>query len=391
MKVLITTDLYTTDTNGVVTSVKNLSEELVAKGHEVRILTLSDEMHSYRIGNVFYIRSIPLGAIYPDVRMAVSYRHRLIRQIVEWKPDVIHSQCEFFSFQFAEYIAKETGAPIVHTYHTLYEQYVNYVLPIKGVGEKAVGKLSQLRLKHVRRIIAPTRKVEERLREYGIEVPIAVVPSGIRLEQHEMRFDEQQRTEGRKALGIEETDKVLVNIGRLGTEKRVDELLKYFSHVTAEAENMKFLIVGDGPAKEDLEKQAAELGLGNRVIFTGMVPPASVQEYYQLGDVFVSASTSETQGLTYVEAAANGLPLLCRRDPCLNGILEIGENGYDFTDEETFAKGLQAILGDDEWRQTAAKRSETLAAAYGKESFATAIEEVYRTVVEEAAAEGMMV
>lgn len=391
MKVLITTDLYTTDTNGVVTSVKNLSEELVAKGHEVRILTLSNEMHSYRIGNVFYIRSIPLGAIYPDVRMAVSYRHRLIRQIVEWKPDVIHSQCEFFSFQFAEYIAKETGAPIVHTYHTLYEQYVNYVLPIKGVGEKAVGKLSQLRLKHVRCIIAPTRKVEERLREYGIEVPIAVVPSGIRLEQHEMRFDEQQRTEGRKALGIEETDKVLVNIGRLGTEKRVDELLEYFSHVTAEAENMKFLIVGDGPAKEDLEKQAAELGLGNRVIFTGMVPPTSVQEYYQLGDVFVSASTSETQGLTYVEAAANGLPLLCRRDPCLNGILEIGENGYDFTDEETFAKGLQAILGDDEWRKTAAKRSETLAAAYGKESFATAIEEVYRTVVEEATAEGMMV
>lgn len=155
MKVLITTDLYTTDTNGVVTSVKNLTDALIARGHEVRILTLADGLQSYRIGNVFYIRSMPLGVIYPDVRMPTSYHHRLIKQLVDWKPDVIHSQCEFFSFQFARYLAKKTGAPIVHTYHTLYEQYATYVLPIKGVGEKAVGKLSKMRLKNVQCVIAP--------------------------------------------------------------------------------------------------------------------------------------------------------------------------------------------------------------------------------------------
>ena len=100
MKVLITTDLFVTDTNGVVTSVRNLREELVKRGHEVRILTLSSSLKTYRDGSVYYIKSIPLGVVYPDVRMPISYRNPLIRELIEWKPDVIHSQCEFFSFQF---------------------------------------------------------------------------------------------------------------------------------------------------------------------------------------------------------------------------------------------------------------------------------------------------
>lgn len=381
MKVLITTDLYTTDTNGVVTSVNNLCEELTARGHEVRVLTLADGMHSYRIGSVFYIRSVPIGAIYPDVRMATAYRHRLIKQLIDWKPDVIHSQCEFFSFQFAHDIAKETGAPIVHTYHTLYEQYATYVLPIKGVGEKAVGTLSRLRLKEVKQIIAPTRKVEDTLRSYGITVPISVIPSGICLEKHKGRMTEQERSAKRQALGIQDTDRVLLNLGRLGTEKNLDELVGYFAEVLKEEKDLKFLIVGDGPAREQLQKQAASLGIENHVIFTGMVPPSRVQEYYQLGDVFVSASTSETQGLTYIEAAANGLPLLCRQDPCLRDVMVWGENGYDYTTPDTFHRGLDAILGDPEWRKQAGARSEQIAAGFGKDAFGAAVEKVYNTVV----------
>ena len=137
MKILITTDLYSTETNGVVTSVKNLAEELSANGHDVRILTLSGDIRSHRDGSVYYIRSIPIG-VYPNVRMPLSYRHRLIKELIEWKPDVIHSQCEFFSFQYARRISKLTGAPIVHTYHTLYEQYVKYLIPSKRLGKAVV-------------------------------------------------------------------------------------------------------------------------------------------------------------------------------------------------------------------------------------------------------------
>ena len=379
MRVLITTDLYTTDTNGVVTSVKNLTDALIARGHEVRILTLADGLQSYRIGNVFYIRSMPLGVIYPDVRMPTSYHHRLIKQLVDWKPDVIHSQCEFFSFQFARYLAKKTGAPIVHTYHTLYEQYATYVLPIKGVGEKAVGKLSKMRLKNVQCVIAPTRKVEDTLRGYGLTAPIRVVPSGISLAQHHHRLTPQERQQKRQALGIGPDELVLLNLGRLGNEKNLDELLRYFADNPDKS--IKFLIVGDGPAKESLEKLAQKLGVADRVIFTGMVPPARVQEHYQLGDVFVSASTSETQGLTYIEAAANGLPLLCRADPCLQDVMVQGENGYTFQDAAGFHYGLEAISSDAEWRKKAGCRSEEIAAAFGIEAFGDSVEEVYESVM----------
>lgn len=378
MKILITTDLYTTETNGVVTSVRNLTEALIARGHEVKILTLADGIHSYRIGNVYYIRSVSIGAIYPDVRMAAAYRHRLIRQLIEWKPDVIHSQCEFFSFQFAHSISKETGAPIVHTYHTLYEQYVGYVLPLGRVGEKAVGSLSRLRLKEVKAVIAPTRKVERTLRAYGLQVPIRVVPSGIGMDQHRVRLTQEQRVEKRRALGIGPQTKVLVSVGRLGTEKKLDDLLRYFAATVDPKADIRFLIVGGGPAGQQLRKLAESLGLKGRVVFTGMVPPERVQEYYQLGDVFVSASTSETQGLTYVEAAANGLPLLCRKDPCLEDVMVPGENGYDFVDEDQFRQGLEKILEDPQWLQKAGECSERVAARFGKEAFGAAAEDVYR-------------
>ena len=331
MKILITTDLFTTPTNGVVTSVKNLWEELKNKGHDVRILTFSEGMDSYKEEDVYYIKSIPLEFIYPDVRMPISYHNSLIKELIDWKPDVIHSQCEFFSFQYAQRIAKLTGAPLVHTYHTLYEQYVAYVIPGKHLGKRMVQQMSRIRLKDVNVIIAPTVKVEDTLREYGLENSIQVVPSGISLEQHNRRLSDEEREDKRRELGIPENHQVLLNLGRLGTEKNLGELLEFFATALIKNPQLTFLIVGDGPDREHLEQLTKELGVERSVVFTGMVEPWQVQEYYQLADIFVSASTSETQGLTYIEAAANGLPLLCRKDDCLSGVIKEGVNGYEYT------------------------------------------------------------
>ncbi len=382
MKILITTDLYTTATNGVVTSVKNLCSELQKKGHEVRILTLSDELKSHKDGNVSYIRSIPLGAIYPDVRMAASYRHKLIKEMVEWKPDVIHSQCEFFSLQFAIYISKKTGAPIVHTYHTLYEQYVTYLVPSKRIGKHIVHIVTRNRLKHASNVIAPTYKVKDALLSYGIKNNISVVPSGISIEQHQKRITQKERRAKRHSLGIADNQPVLINLGRLGTEKNLEELLELFAKALPDHKELLFMIVGDGPAKKPLEKLAESLGISNNVIFTGMVSPTEVQDYYQLGDIFVSASTSETQGLTYVEAAANGLPLLCRSDLCLKDVLIQGENGYEFTNETEFLESLDKILENPEWLISAGKRSEQIATRFGKSAFGDAVEAVYKEVLQ---------
>lgn len=382
MKILITTDLFTVTTNGVVTSVKNLYEELTEAGHDVRILTLSANRRSHREEHVYYIRSVSLGAVYPDVRMPTSYRHRLIRELIAWKPDVIHSQCEFFTFQYASYISRRTGAPIVHTYHTLYEQYVGYLFPSRRLGRQAVRVLSRRRLKRVRRVIAPTHKVEDALLGYGIHNPISVVPSGISLEQHKVRISAEQRSTMRRELGIGDEQMVLINLGRLGEEKNLEELLRFFAEALRFKENLVFLIVGDGPARKGLMELSEELGIEGHVIFTGMVNPATVQEYYQLGDLFVSASTSETQGLTYIEAAANGLPLLCRQDPCLEEVLHQGENGYTYTNAEEFLSAIQRIENDPQWRREAGSTSERIAATFDKHTFGQNVEEVYESVLQ---------
>ena len=381
MKILITTDLYTTSTNGVVTSVKNLCGELEKKGHEVRILTLSETRHSYQKDNVSYVSSVPIG-VYPDVRMPLNFRHRYLKELIAWKPDVIHSQCEFFTLRFARYIAKKTKAPIVHTYHTLYEQYVTYIFPSRRLGKYIVSGGSRFLLKHVDRIIVPTHKVENALRGYKMKNAISVIPSGINLDQHAKRLEQAVRDEKRAALGIGSDCTVLLNLGRLGNEKNLDELVRFYANSLETAPNTRFLIVGDGPAKAQLEKLAASLQISDRVIFTGMVKPSEVQEYYQLGDLFVSASTSETQGLTYVEAAANGLPLLCREDLCLKGVILQGENGYAYTCEEEFLSYLQEIQNDPAWCTSAGKRSEQIAETFGKAAFGEKVERVYREVLQ---------
>ncbi len=380
MKILITTDLYTVTTNGVVTSVRNLYDELVSDGHDVRILTLSNSSKSHRDGSVYYIRSMSLGAVYPDVRMPTSFRHRLIKELIAWKPDVIHSQCEFFTFQYALRISKHTGAPIVHTYHTLYEQYSAYIVPGKRLGQHIVRVFSRKRLKKVKQVIAPTHKVESVLRNYGLVNPISVIPSGISLAKYKQRISEEERQERRKALGIDDKF-VMINLGRLGTEKNIDELIRFFAKARQENPNLVFLIVGDGPAREHLEKLASDLDLKDSVIFTGMVQPSDVQNYYQIADVFVSASTSETQGLTYIEAAANGLPLLCRDDLCLKDVLYNGVNGYTYNTEQDFLRNLDAICTNDQWRRKAGERSREIAEMFDKKSFGASVEALYDAVV----------
>ncbi len=381
MKVLITTDLYTTNTNGVVTSVRNLMEELEKKGHEVRVLTVSEKLKSHQDGNIYYIKSLPLGIVYPDVRMPISHHHhRFIQELIDWKPDVIHSQCEFFSYQFASYISRKAGAPIVHTYHTLYEQYVTYIFPSQRIGSFFVGKLSKYRLRKAEAVVAPTQKVEAVLKNYGVSNTIHVVPSGIALEQHKERISEEERRAKRSALGIPEDHIVLLNLGRLGTEKNHSELIEMFSIALAQNSKLTMLFVGDGPARKELEELSEKLGVADHVIFTGMVDPSEVHKYYQLGDIFVSASTSETQGLTYVEAAANGLPLLCRKDPCLDGVLVEGKNGYEYEAEQEFCELLDTILSSPDWCHTARVQSEEIADTFDKSNFAQRIEDVYESV-----------
>ena len=382
MKILITTDWYRPAVNGVVTSVLNLKRELERRGHDVRVLTLSMQHHSRVDGAVTAIGSIGAGKIYPNARIRVALSGGCIRDLIDWGPDIIHSQCEFSTFLMARKIAKACGCPLIHTYHTVYEDYTNYFSPSVKVGKKAAAFFSEQILKRTDAVIVPTEKVKTMLLGYGVEKPICCIPTGLDPEPFECRMTPSERDAMRKSLGIGEKDRVLVYLGRLAKEKNIDELLSCFAACAQEHPDLRLLLVGDGPYREELEEQVSSLGIGGRVVFAGMVEPEEVGKYYRLGDLFVSASQSETQGLTYIEAMACGLPLLCRKDPCLDDVIEEGVTGEAYETEEDFRSALSRMLSDRTALEEMGKAAERkFRGEFSAAAFADKVLIVYETFI----------
>jgi len=367
MKILITSDWYSPAVNGVVTSVKNLCRELERRGHEVRVLTLSQTTHSWEQDGVTYLGSVPAGLVYPGARLRTAVARRLIQALADWRPDVIHSQCEFSTFFLARRMAEELDVPLVHTYHTIYEDYTHYFSPSVRFGKKAVALFSRWVAARTDCIIAPTGKTRVLLQNYGVSCPVFVVPSGIDLKPFRQEKDALRSAVLRASLGIPEERAVLVFLGRLAEEKNAGELLQ--CRAALGDRPLTLLLVGDGPDRERLEGEAARLGLeAPDVVFAGMVPPGEVAGWYQLGDLFV---------LTYIEALAAGVPALCRADPCLAGVIRDGENGWQYRDEEDFLEKLQNFLDSpDQWARLSRNAREG-AEEFSAGTFAARVEAIY--------------
>ena len=351
MRILITTDWYEPVINGVVTSVLTLKRELVKRGHEVRVATLSDCGHSYKKDDVYYMRSVDISRIYPGARAVCFPGSSLYEELIEWQPDLVHSQCEFSSFLIARKIAGELGIPVVHTYHTVYEDYTHYFSAGRPWGRQAAAWFSRFILEKTDFVIAPTAKVKKLLESYGVERPVAVIPTGIRLERFlpvSWEQVDEDRNRIREQYGIGEGQKVLLVLGRLAKEKNIEEIISFFGQMNRE--DMELLIVGDGPYRRELEELADLQKNSCRIHFTGMVSPEETTAYYRADDMFVSASRSETQGITYLEALSSGLPVICRKDPCVEGIVKGNENGFQYETYEEFRDEILKIAGDTAWR-----------------------------------------
>ncbi len=380
MKILITTDWYKSAVNGVVTSVRNLENGLRQLGHDVKILTLSETRFSYINGNTTYIGSVNAEKIYPCARVKIPLKSRLIQNIIKWKPDIIHSQCEFSTFSLARKISDITGAPIVHTYHTIYEDYTHYFSPSIRLGRRAVRLFTRYISRHVDCMIAPTEKVENILNNYKCRIPVEVVPSGVDFDTIVSDKNNAERDAFRRSIGIEEGKKVILYSGRIAEEKNIDELIDYLGR--NKPENVVFLIVGDGPYREETKRKIEECGLQDMTIMTGMVDYREMKNYYCAGDIFVSASQSETQGLTYIEALANGLVLLCKKDKCLDNVLTNGINGYSYSSESEFSEYLKRLLTEDisSMQENAAEIAKQ---KFSVETFAEQMESIYCSLLKQ--------
>lgn len=375
MKVLITTDLFLPTINGVVTSVLNLRDELIRRGHEVKILTLVQADKKSDEENTYYIKSFSVGKIYPQARFMRSLGTRQMEELIRWKPDVIHSQCEFSTYFFARHISRKTGAPIIHTYHTVYEDYTHYFAFNDRVGRKTAKLFTKVMLSKSQDIIAPTAKVSRLLKGYEIKQPIYTIPTGIDIHKYAEEISGEILTEKKKKLGIEKYRTILLYLGRVAKEKNIAEIIQYV--VRLNNPGICLLIVGDGPEIKELKEYAAEMDVHRNILFVGKVDREFVAQYYQIADVFVSASTSETQGLTYIEALANGIPLLCHRDECLDDVIDEGYNGFQYSNFEQFKAYLDILEKDGYIDQRYKKSARDKASQYSTEQFAEQVEQVY--------------
>ena len=378
MKVLLTSDHHLQAINGVVVAVKNLYKELKKKKVDVKVLVLSPTSKNYVEGDIYHIGSIPFN-IYPDVRASIVVQNPLIEELIHWQPDLIHSQCEFFTYSFTQKIAAKCKCPIVHTYHTMYEHYIQYLLPL-GKWGRFVAPIMRIRLKTADVVIAPTQKTKNSLMKGKIASDIRVIPSGIELSQFDKRISPEEKKELLDSLNIPKESFVIGSVGRLAKEKNYSEVLQTFKKLL-EIKNKTYLVLtGGGAYLEELKKEAHQLGIEDHVRFPGMVPMEKVYYYYQILDVFVSASISETQGLTYIEALANGLPVIARKDEAIEGVIEEGVNGLIFESQEKFLEKLLMVFDPDK-KENLSQGAIASRKNFGTELFGDRVYKLYEEVL----------
>jgi 1,2-diacylglycerol 3-alpha-glucosyltransferase len=383
MNIGLFSETYYPEINGVATSVYMLKNELEKRGHNVYVFTTTTPGAPEHEHNVFRVPSIPFIFI-TERRVGLFYQPKLAHVIKKLNLDIIHTHTEFSLGIFGRIMARELKLPIVHTYHTIYEDYTHYLTHFKALDRRAKAfarTYSKVCCNTVEQVIVPTEKTKELLTTYSVHKDISVVPTGIDLSKFDRsNYPEKTVEELRQKYNLGPQDKVLIYIGRVSQEKNIGEIINAMPEYMSTRENVKFVIVGSGPALEKLENLVIQLGLTDRFVFTGSQPWDSIGLFYRLGDVFVSASRSETQGLTYIEAMASGLPVVAREDKCLEDILEQGNNGYAFTNKEELYHGLDMVLFLD--KQTAyGDNAVEKVKKYSTQEFAYQVEKVYLQVV----------
>ena len=379
MKILITTDLYKPFVNGVITSIDALVSQLENKGHEIKIITLSNTHHSYTVDNVTYLGAIDLNIIYPGAKFKLSIISKELRAIYNWKPDIIHSQCEFSTFLVARRISKKFNLPIIHTYHTIYEDYTHYFLPNEKFGHIIAAKFSSHVLNQCDNVIAPTDKVEKLLSSYKIISPISVIPTGIDLSKFTEKKDDIKIQSIKRNLGISENNFIIGFVGRVAKEKNLDELFDIYNKI--EKDNITLMIVGDGPYKEELIKKSK--AIKKQIVFTSMIEPKDIHHYYKCFDIFMSCSSSETQGLTYIEALSSSIPILCKKDPCLEKVVIDSINGWQFENHEEAITRFNKFYGDINMRKIMSNNAQVLSIInFSSSAFCEKVINLYNTTIE---------
>lgn len=378
MKIGLFTDTYYPQISGVAASISVLKDQLVARGHDVYIFTTTDPNAPKYEERIYRLQSLPFVS---KRRIGLCVLPRLKKLVIRLKIDIIHTHTEFPLGQYGRWVSRVLNLPLVHTMHTIYEDYTHYVVPGKlgtVVAKKVAIKMTKNFCNSADEVIVPTIKTQQLLLSYGVDKRISIIPTGIDLEKFSpSKHDFEDIQNLKESLGISNKEKVMLYIGRVSEEKNIKEVLQYTKVYMRENNGVKFLVIGDGPERIALEEEAKILGISDNVIFAGQRKWTEIARYYQLGDVFVTASQSETQGLTYIEALSAGIPVIAKSDPCIEGVVQNGINGYTFEGQDDFLEALNLILSDDSTRQRMANIAEQSVSRYSSRQYGHDVEKLY--------------
>jgi glycosyltransferase involved in cell wall biosynthesis len=351
MRIAMFQDTFRPKVDGIVVSTELFSKELRKRGHEVMVFAPKHPDFTYNDleEDTFLIDAVKTDFLYPGVSLGKFWKGNLGEIFAKRKPDLIHSQTEFtIGHWMASYWKSKLDVPRVHTFHTLWTEYLFY-LPVPEFVSQPFSRWLAPRLvnKRFNAVIAPTEKMAEAVRDdWNVHSPVDVVPTGIDLSQ----FSRMDGGAFRAEYGIRPEDKVVLYLGRLGTEKNVELVINTFGELQKRGEkNLRFVVAGGGPDfyVEKLKKMAAEQGIKD-IIWTGFVRGQQWLNTYGAADIVLFPSITETQGLVVVEALAAGKPLVSVEAMGPASTMK-GERGCLFADNDTqkFADATARLLHDE--------------------------------------------
>lgn len=375
MRIALLTDIYKPSTNGVVHHIALLKRCLEQMGEEVWLFVPSGKDYEDGEPNVIRIPGIPLADTGYHVSVMLDGRSRRLLSHM----DVLHVHHPFVSGSFGLYCANRYNIPMVFTNHTRYDLYVKQYLKIlpTAISETALQTYFHSFSQRCSALVAPSESIAELMRGWGVEGKIAVIPNGVDV----ARFAQPHQTIAKAELGLPEDGVVAIYVGRMSGEKSLDRLLQLFAYVADETASVYLVLVGDGPDLDSLRSLAADLDLTERVRFTGGVRYPDLPAYLSMADFFVSTSVSEVHPLTFIEAAASGLPALGIRSPGITDIIVDGETGFIAENNDlSFGLRFLRLAQDPALRQTmsaqAVERSRSLSAEHN----ARRLSELYREI-----------
>ena len=341
MNILILTNTFTPHVGGVARSVEAFTAEYRKRGH--RVLIVAPEFPDMPPDEVDVVR---INAIQDfnasDFSVALPIHPQLSEAIDAFLPDVVHSQHPFLLGTTAFRLARHRELPLIFTHHTLYEQYTHYVPGNSPALKRFAIELATRYANLCDQVFAPSESIRELLLERGVSTPIAVVPTGVRLEDFARGDGDAMRRE----LGIPADACVVGHLGRLAPEKNLGFLTRAVVAFISSNCRAHFLVVGTGPSEDAIRDAFAIAGLGAKLHMAGVLQQQQLADALHAMDVFAFASTSETQGMVLTEAMAAGLPVVALDAPGAREVVRDSQNGRLLSEATptTFSAALQWVL-----------------------------------------------